>query len=326
VTPQMPANLQGYEQSGVTESSPIGKEQPQFKEVGRDDFYVSVKRTVAARVGSKCSNPDCRAPTTGPTLNPDASSNVGIAAHITAASAAGPRFEPNLTVRARKSADNAIWLCSPCAKKIDDDAARYTVLMLRFWKKDAEDMADREKGRPTVLAAALRLAAIRLDPSCRWNSSHRRGKVATRLGGMPEIAFHEIPQQAWKDLGIDSDDYWGDPTFDLTWVNHAPKTTVLSSIGFEAVEIWSDLKGYRGAYKVPVLETLMLSVTPITAGVSQMIELQHPIAIEAGAVARLKLTLVGFRASLPGNESLIRMHAIANDELHQSRLINMGVY
>ena len=301
---------------------------PQSKDLpkARDDFHASVKRTVAARVGGKCSNPDCRAPTTGPILSPDGSSSVGIAAHITAASAAGPRFDPALSARTRRSADNAIWLCSACAKKIDDDPARYPVLVLRFWKTDAENIADREKGRPVVSPAILRFATIRLDPSCRWKPSHRRGKVAARLGGIPELSFHEIPRNAWKDLGIDSDDYWIDPTFDITWINNAPKSVVLSSVGFEAVVVWSELKGLPGVYKVPVLDTLALRVTPITVGVSQMIELQDPIVIEAAAVARLKITLLGFRASLPGNESLIRMLAIANDELHQSRLINLGVY
>jgi hypothetical protein len=292
----------------------------------RDDFHASIKRILAARVGGKCSNPECRAPTAGPTSSSEAVSNVGIAAHITAASAGGPRFESTSTVRERKSAANAIWLCTVCAKKIDDDPAHYSVLMLRFWKRDAEDMARREHGRPSVVPAALRFAAIRLDSSCRWKSSHRRGKVAARLGGMPELTFHEIPQQAWKELGIDLDDHWIDPTFDLSLLNHAPTTTVLSAIGFEALEVWSDLKGFAGSYKVPVLDTLTLSVSPITVGVAQMVDLKDPIAIKAGAVARVKLTLLGFRANLAGNESLIRLHATANDELHRSRLINMGVY
>ena len=93
---------------------------------------------------------------------------------------------------------------------------------------------------------------------------------------MPEVAFHEIPEQAWKELGIDSDDYWSDPTFDLTWVNHAPTTTVLSSIGFEAVEIWSDLKGFPRAYNVPVLDTPVLRVTPITVAVPQWLSSKIP--------------------------------------------------
>jgi hypothetical protein len=88
----------------------------------------------------------------------------------------------------------------------------------------------------------------------------------------------------------------------------------------------SDAKGFQGAYKVPVLDTPVLRVIPITVGAPQMVELEDPIAIDAGAVARVKLTLIGFRANLPGNESLIRLHVIANDELHQSRLINLGVY
>jgi len=32
----------------------------------RDDFTEEVKRTLAARVGYFCSNPDCRAQPTGP--------------------------------------------------------------------------------------------------------------------------------------------------------------------------------------------------------------------------------------------------------------------
>lgn len=59
---------------------------------------------------------------------------------------------------------------------------------------------------------------------------------------------------------------------------------------------------------------------------SQMTDVKDLIAIEAGAFAREKLTLEGFRANLVGNESLIRLRAIASGELYRSRLINMGVY
>src|SRR5579871_1727431 len=56
----------------------------------RDDFSEEVKRTLAARVNYFCSNPDCRAQTTGPQVDPSKVLNVGVAAHITAASDGGP--------------------------------------------------------------------------------------------------------------------------------------------------------------------------------------------------------------------------------------------
>jgi len=52
----------------------------------RDDFSEEVKRIVASRVGYRCSNPDCRAPTSGPQIDIKKSLNVGVAAHITGAS------------------------------------------------------------------------------------------------------------------------------------------------------------------------------------------------------------------------------------------------
>lgn len=36
----------------------------------RDDFSEDVKRNVAARVGYRCSSPTCRAPTSGPQIDP----------------------------------------------------------------------------------------------------------------------------------------------------------------------------------------------------------------------------------------------------------------
>jgi len=35
----------------------------------RDDFSPQVRRTLEKRVNSRCSNPDCRVPTCGPTID-----------------------------------------------------------------------------------------------------------------------------------------------------------------------------------------------------------------------------------------------------------------
>jgi tetratricopeptide (TPR) repeat protein len=112
----------------------------------RDDFASGVKTTLARRVGYFCSNPDCRAVTIGPGSEPDATVNLGVAAHITAAAPGGPRFDESLTPAERSEAANGIWLCQTCAKLVDSDEPAYSVEILRGWKSDAEEHAGRLLG------------------------------------------------------------------------------------------------------------------------------------------------------------------------------------
>jgi len=107
----------------------------------RDDFATPVKETLAKRVAFRCSNPGCRQPTSGPQEEETKAINVGVAAHITAASADGPRYDPQITSDERKSVPNGIWLCQTCAKLIDSDEQRYTVDILRRWKNVSETAA-----------------------------------------------------------------------------------------------------------------------------------------------------------------------------------------
>src|SRR5687767_14296720 len=74
----------------------------------RDNFSSAVVRLLADRAGHRCSNPACGCPTIGPSLRPDRAVNLGVAAHITAASAGGPRYDAALAVEHRKSAENGI--------------------------------------------------------------------------------------------------------------------------------------------------------------------------------------------------------------------------
>lgn len=77
----------------------------------------------------------------GPTREADGIVNLGVAAHITAASPKGPRFDKRLTPRQRKSFDNGIWLCETCGKAVDADESVHTVHQLHLWKMRAEEEA-----------------------------------------------------------------------------------------------------------------------------------------------------------------------------------------
>lgn len=112
--------------------------------MARDDFSRQTIEVLADRAGNRCSNPGCRQPTSGPRTDPDRAVNIGVAAHITAASEGGPRYDPALTAEERRHADNGLWLCQNCAKLVDNDPLGYPLDLLRAWKRVAEDAARQE--------------------------------------------------------------------------------------------------------------------------------------------------------------------------------------
>lgn len=129
----------------------------------RDDFSRQIIDTLGKRVGVRCSNPSCRKLTTGPREHSDKIVNIGVAAHITAASPRGPRYNANLSDQERSSIENGIWLCQNCAKLVDNDPGRYCVEVLRMWKSEAEHAALQEiEGNvrlpPVDLSAELSLS------------------------------------------------------------------------------------------------------------------------------------------------------------------------
>ena len=106
----------------------------------RDNFNNCTRELLARRVCYRCSNPECRKLTVGPHEEKEKHINVGVAAHITAASPGGPRYNDNLTAEERKDFNNGIWLCQTCAKLIDSDSTRYTVSLLETWKSVSEQL------------------------------------------------------------------------------------------------------------------------------------------------------------------------------------------
>lgn len=119
----------------------------------RDEFSIAVKRTLAARAGNVCSNPECLAFTSAPHEDATKAINLGVAAHITAAATDGPRYDFSLTSMSRTAIENAIWLCQNCAKLIDSDPVYFTVGLLRLWKTEREDDARRRVGKSRLVSA-----------------------------------------------------------------------------------------------------------------------------------------------------------------------------
>jgi hypothetical protein len=106
--------------------------------LNRDNFTIKTVDILGKRVGYLCSNPVCRKHTVGPNTAKDKFTLLGVAAHITAASPNGPRYNAALSVEERKDIDNGIWLCSNCATLIDKDPDAFPLELLNQWKSTAE--------------------------------------------------------------------------------------------------------------------------------------------------------------------------------------------
>jgi hypothetical protein len=106
----------------------------------REEFASKAKDVLAKRVGYRCANPGCRQLTSGPADDPTRALNMGVAAHITAASAGGPRYDSALSAGERSSVENGTWLCQTCGKLVDSDDARFTVASIVQWKQISEAM------------------------------------------------------------------------------------------------------------------------------------------------------------------------------------------
>lgn len=107
----------------------------------RDDFTEKTKEIMAKKVGYLCSKPDCRQPTIGSKSDGSNFIKLGTAAHITAASKGGPRYEPALSSDERKHESNGIWLCPDHGRLVDVDDNHFTVETLHDWKANAEKRA-----------------------------------------------------------------------------------------------------------------------------------------------------------------------------------------
>ncbi len=219
----------------------------------RCDFSEQTRRALALRTGLRCSRPECGALTSGPQDDPTKAVNVGVAAHITAASVGGPRFDPQLTLEERASAGNGIWLCQNCAKLIDSDVARFTIEVLQRWKIDREAQARRDVGRSLnepeargliVEVHLAELVEVGVAPTQRFlfKVANPHTRPATIVGAGIEAPSAGISAPVFSPLTL-----WNPPRFALPWeITDGQSATFSSDVEYFESELRS-----RGV-KVPV--------------------------------------------------------------------------
>jgi len=105
----------------------------------RDDFSEKTRRRIGRQAGWLCSDPSCRRDTIGSNSDGTGEIDHGTAAHICAAAPGGPRYDPKQSPAERSSPDNGIWLCRLHGDAIDAKDSKYTVELLRAWKKQAQE-------------------------------------------------------------------------------------------------------------------------------------------------------------------------------------------
>ena len=99
-------------------------------------YKPSTIRRLDTLSGNECAAPDC----TRPLIARDGETIISKICHIEAASANGPRYNPEMTDDERRHFDNLILLCDECHSIIDNKENEHKCpgSMLKEWKKNHE--------------------------------------------------------------------------------------------------------------------------------------------------------------------------------------------
>lgn len=166
----------------------------------RDDFSSRTKRIIAQRSGYRCAICGCQ--TESPGLNSNTAVSIGDAAHITAASRGGPRYDPNLATEQRTSAENGLWACKNHHWTIDHDKDRFTKEYLKSRKARAEEQAaslaglEADHGAKLATAiAAARGASERMI--AQWRAQCRFDQTGIVELDIREAQTEENTREVW---------------------------------------------------------------------------------------------------------------------------------
>ncbi|MGM4903017.1 HNH endonuclease [Tardiphaga sp. 866_E4_N2_1] len=111
-------------------------------------FSTDTIEVLGKRAALTCSNPDCGALTSGPTIHELGSVNIGEAAHIFGLTPRSARYTASLSTSELGDITNAIWLCRNCHKSIDNDELRFPVDLLFQWRRLHEAAVLERLGKP----------------------------------------------------------------------------------------------------------------------------------------------------------------------------------
>ena len=171
----------------------------------RDDFPRQTIAEIAKGVGYRCSNPECARPTVGANAAQDGIVTIGVAAHICAASAGGPRYNSAQTREARRDKGNGIWLCQNCGRLIDADPVKFTVEKLESWKRDAQGRAFRElvaSGVPAPSEEAVRIGSIVVADNNAGDAAFDRLFAKVRVAASGDLAAYKR-EPIWSGASIE---------------------------------------------------------------------------------------------------------------------------
>lgn len=157
--------------------------------MARDNFTEATKINLYSRVRGYCSNPNCRKPTIGAHSTDESKTlKIGKAAHITAASEGGPRYNPSLEIWERKDIKNGIWLCNDCAQKIDDEWEDYPVEILSQWKDSTETFVRKELDTGKIIKIDVPNVNADLIPDLRSRKNRGLSEENKEIYGDPAPA------------------------------------------------------------------------------------------------------------------------------------------
>lgn len=175
-------------------------------------FLKAARDVLEREAGFRCGYPSCRVPTIAPSNSSRSGlSQVGSAAHITAASPNGPRYDAQMSHEQRSSHDNGIWLCQTHAKLIDTDVARFPTDLLHRWKRQLRHLNQRAVGLGLDIASQTEmirlvrsrtLAGASLDYISEWVGDFLAETGATVVWGreLADASRLVLTELVWNDL------------------------------------------------------------------------------------------------------------------------------
>ncbi len=224
----------------------------------KNNFTERTRTKLMFRAGHVCSNPECRAPTSGAKEGEDEGVlNMGVAAHICAASPKGARFDPKMKPQQISALKNGVWLCTPCSIVIDRDEDAYPVSLLHQWRQDAESRSRSKLCKPALPDTAPQdlVATVLYGAPLRTGIAQA---IANAHGGV-EKAIESIDSR----FQVSSMYADGQTTFTLSAREDVPLSLVLKNAST-----------YAKAYRLLVDEgkTLVIKAEDVAASGSELFE------------------------------------------------------